>query len=80
MTSNNVLVKFSIFCIKKIWHGKIGREYKNFMGIKCGFSPSCSNYGILALEKFGFIEGWKLTFQRILRCKDNIQSGTIDYP
>ena len=34
----------------------------------CRFIPTCSNYGIEALEKYGAIKGSYLTFKRILRC------------
>lgn len=34
----------------------------------CRFEPSCSEYAILALQKYGFIKGWKLTFSRLKRC------------
>lgn len=44
----------------------------------CRFEPSCSNYAILALEKYGFFKGWKMTYQRLRRCK--YPNGGIDYP
>lgn len=44
----------------------------------CRFEPSCSNYAILALKKYGFIQGWKMTYQRLSRCK--YPNGGIDYP
>lgn len=34
----------------------------------CRFTPSCSDYGIAALEKYGAIKGGLLTMWRILRC------------
>ncbi len=34
----------------------------------CRFSPSCSQYGIEAVERFGVIRGLGLTIWRILRC------------
>lgn len=35
---------------------------------KCKFIPTCSNYGIEAINKFGAIKGSYLTLKRILRC------------
>lgn len=35
----------------------------------CRFDPSCSNYAILALQKYGFLTGWKMALARIYRCK-----------
>lgn len=34
----------------------------------CRFIPTCSNYGIEAIEKHGSIKGTILTIKRILRC------------
>ena len=34
----------------------------------CRFRPTCSNYAIEALDRFGFIKGSYLTIRRILRC------------
>lgn len=34
----------------------------------CRFSPTCSEYGIKALQKYGFCRGLLKTIWRILRC------------
>ena len=34
----------------------------------CRFTPSCSHYGIEALQKHGLIRGSYLTISRIARC------------
>lgn len=34
----------------------------------CRFYPSCSNYSIEAVEKYGVIKGGWLAIRRILRC------------
>ncbi len=34
----------------------------------CRFTPSCSSYALLSIQRFGFIEGASLTFKRILKC------------
>ena len=34
----------------------------------CRFEPTCSEYAISALKKYGFFKGWKLTFDRLKRC------------
>ena len=39
-----------------------------FVGRSCRFVPSCSNYGLEAIEKFGAIRGGYLTIRRLLRC------------
>jgi putative membrane protein insertion efficiency factor len=34
----------------------------------CRFYPSCSEYGVQALQKYGFFKGGWLTVKRIARC------------
>ncbi|MBE7173678.1 MAG: membrane protein insertion efficiency factor YidD [Williamsia sp.] len=38
------------------------------LGPKCRFTPTCSQYGIEALKKYGIIKGSWLTLKRIARC------------
>lgn len=38
------------------------------LGPKCRFTPTCSQYGIEALKKYGLIKGGWLTIKRISRC------------
>ena len=35
----------------------------------CRFHPSCSNYGLQAMERFGLLKGSWLTLRRLLRCR-----------
>lgn len=35
----------------------------------CRFDPTCSEYAIQALEKYGFVKGWKMTVGRLRRCR-----------
>ncbi len=39
-----------------------------WLGSKCRFTPTCSNYGIKALRKYGPLKGLWLTAKRILKC------------
>jgi len=80
MKNNNLLVNFSIFLIRKIWQGKIGKIYKSRKHILCRFYPSCSDYSILALEKYGLITGISLSINRIKRCNPNNTETCIDFP
>ena len=34
----------------------------------CRFTPTCSNYMITAIEKYGTIKGLKLGMKRLLKC------------
>lgn len=46
----------------------------------CRHIPTCSNYGIEALEKHGSIKGSLLTAQRILKCNPWGTSGYDPVP
>ncbi len=35
----------------------------------CRFIPTCSAYGLTAVQRFGFLKGLYLTCRRILRCR-----------
>ena len=34
----------------------------------CRFVPTCSNYAIIAIEKYGAIKGVFLTIKRLIKC------------
>ncbi|BBU99460.1 hypothetical protein OOC_01932 [Providencia rettgeri Dmel1] len=38
------------------------------LGPRCRFNPTCSNYGIEALRRFGMLKGSWLTAKRVLKC------------
>lgn len=46
--------------------------YKTFFSSQdltvCTFTPSCSEYGILAVKKFGMLKGGVMTMDRLTRC------------
>ena len=46
----------------------------------CRFVPTCSNYAIEAIERFGSIKGSYLTIRRILRCNPFGKSGYDPVP
>lgn len=39
-----------------------------WLGSKCRYTPTCSQYGVEALKKYGPVKGLWLTFKRISRC------------
>ncbi|MDD2770415.1 MAG: membrane protein insertion efficiency factor YidD [Methylococcus sp.] len=39
-----------------------------WLGHHCRFFPSCSNYAVEAIERFGAMHGVYLTIRRLLRC------------
>ncbi|MDG1054364.1 MAG: membrane protein insertion efficiency factor YidD [Flavobacteriaceae bacterium] len=46
----------------------------------CRFTPSCSHYGIEALQKHGLFRGSYLTIHRILRCHPWSKGGHDPVP
>lgn len=56
--------------------------YQNYAPIevrnKCRFYPSCSDYMILSIKKYGFLKGFIKGCKRMARCK--YPNGGYDYP
>ena len=46
----------------------------------CRFTPTCSEYMIKAIERFGFFKGIKLGLKRISRCRPNGGFGIDNVP
>ena len=57
-----IMKKFLIFLIHK--YQKIPLSSHN----KCRFQPTCSNYAIEAIERYGSMKGSYLSIKRIFRC------------
>ena len=47
---------------------------------KCPYFPTCSEYGLQAVEKYGVIKGGLLAFWRILRCNPFSHGGYDPVP
>lgn len=46
----------------------------------CRYIPTCSQYAIMAYEKYGFFKGTALTLWRILRCNPFSKGGYDPVP
>lgn len=46
----------------------------------CRFYPTCSNYAIEALDRYGTVKGLYLTIKRLLRCHPYGKSGYDPVP
>ena len=51
-----------------------------WLGGACRYTPTCSNYGIQALEKYGAFKGSWLTIKRVLSCNPWGGSGYDPVP
>ena len=70
--------------MKKIFIGLIKFYRKYISGMKshptCKFTPTCSEYGLEAIEKYGAFKGGLLTLWRILRCNPFSKGGYDPVP
>ncbi|MCL2865215.1 MAG: membrane protein insertion efficiency factor YidD [Lachnospiraceae bacterium] len=46
----------------------------------CRYYPTCSNYGLEAIEKYGAWKGFGLTIWRVLRCNPFVKGGYDPVP
>ena len=69
--------------MKKILMGII-RSYKKYLSplkkTKCPYTPTCSTYGLEAIEKHGVLKGSLLTIWRVLRCNPFSKGGYDPVP
>lgn len=69
-----LMLKRAIIGLIKIYQRYAPDSLRN----KCRFEPSCSEYMILAIEKYGLIKGLQKGICRLKRC--NIDGGGFDFP
>lgn len=67
-------LKDGIICCVKIYQ----RYAPDSLRQRCRFEPSCSEYMILAIEKYGVFKGISMGLKRMKRC--NVNGGGFDYP
>lgn len=67
-------LKRILICLVRIYQRFAPASLRN----KCRFEPSCSQYMILSLEKYGLIKGLSKGIDRLKRC--NTDDGGFDYP
>ena len=69
--------------IKKFLIAMIRFYQRRISGLKtkptCRFYPTCSQYAVLAIEKYGVCRGLLKAAWRILRCNP-FGKGGLDYP
>lgn len=67
-------LKRILICLVRIYQRYAPESIRN----KCRFEPSCSEYMIMSLSKYGLFKGLIKGIQRLTRC--NIHNGGFDYP
>lgn len=63
-----------------IWLIELYRKIPIITHTYCKFTPTCSEYAIIALKKYGFIKGSYLMIKRILRCNPFSKGGYDPVP
>ncbi len=56
------------------------KQISPFLGKNCRFSPTCSQYALQAIQKYGALRGGWLTLKRILRCNPFCKGGYDPVP
>src|SRR5690349_13514766 len=46
--------------------------------VQCRYSPTCSEYSVDAVRRFGLIRGLRLTTSRLWRCRADVPLGSSD--
>ena len=68
--------------VKKLLLGAIRFYRKNISPTRppcCRFVPTCSQYALEAVEKYGALKGGWLSLRRILRCQPFHKQKSIEY-
>ena len=69
-------MKKVLIALVKFYKKHFSRSYPP----QCRFAPSCSEYSLEALEKYGAFKGSYLTIWRILRCNPFCKGGYDPVP
>lgn len=78
--NNNLLTNLAVWLIKNLWKKRLGISYDKKCNIICRFYPTCSEYAILALEKYGLAKGFSLAIVRVRRCTTDNTESCYDCP
>ncbi len=65
--------KIGIYLIK--FYKKFISPIFHFLGVECKYYPTCSEYALEAIEKYGLLKGSFLTGKRILKCNPFSKGG-----
>jgi putative component of membrane protein insertase Oxa1/YidC/SpoIIIJ protein YidD len=77
---SDLSVKLATWLINTVWKKHLGIKFNRKHHIICRFYPTCSDYAIIALDKYGLINGLYMTAKRIRRCSIKNTDSCYDYP
>lgn len=46
--------------------------------IRCRYSPTCSEYSVEAVRKYGIARGGWMSLRRVASCRSSVPMGTVD--
>ncbi len=74
-SQDQVMAKGYLWTVHQYQHygRSISRKY-----VRCRYSPTCSEYSIQAVQKYGLPHGLWLTVRRLISCRTSVPFGTYD--
>ena len=57
-------------------HGYMGKIFPSTR--YCKFTPTCSEYGYVAIDKYGAWKGFGLLLKRVVKCNPWTEAGKYD--
>ncbi|MBX3296850.1 MAG: membrane protein insertion efficiency factor YidD [Acidobacteria bacterium] len=69
-----------IYLIKQVWQARFSQTFANRYNCICRFYPSCSEYAVLALRRYGLIQALRKSYCRLRRCVPRNTDSCIDFP
>lgn len=60
----NLAIEYSFLLLIRIYQYLLSP----LLGASCRYTPTCSEYGVIALKKHGPFKGSWLTLKRLMRC------------
>lgn len=71
----------SVLTVPLVWLIRLYQQtFSRILGPVCRYYPSCSAYGVTALERHGLVRGTALTIWRVLRCNPWARGGVDHVP
>lgn len=61
-------MKYILMGIIKLYQLTLSKVFQQIFPPLCRFYPTCSEYGLIAIRRFGVVRGGYLTLWRIFRC------------
>ena len=68
-------MKYLLIALVRFYQNRLSQ----YIGGGCYYEPSCSQYMLLALQKYGAIKGLVKGLRRLVSCRPGCNGG-IDYP